>query len=97
MKSALSEPNIEAMRFMHAGMRLQVEVNLPNGTKSQATSRLIGYKKDDFILIEYPTSRDDEFDKIYLENAEIIVRAITETGFRDIVAFPLCQDSCRLC
>ena len=93
MKPAIPEPNIEAIRFMHAGMRLQVEVNLPNGTRSQATSRLIGYKKDDFILIEYPTSRDADFEKIYLENAEIIVRAITETGFRDIVAFKTRVDS----
>lgn len=87
MKTVKPENNIEPLKLMHIGMRLQVEVNLPNGKKSLATSRLIGYKINDFILIEYPTSRDTEFDKIFLENAEIIVRAITDTSFRDIVAF----------
>ncbi|MGF1757214.1 flagellar brake protein [Photobacterium sagamiensis] len=87
MKTARPKQDIDTLKLMHIGMRLLVEVNLPNGKKSQATSRLIGYKKDDFILIEYPTSRDTEFENIFLENAEIIVRAITETSFRDIVAF----------
>ena len=68
-------------------MRLLIEVILPNGTKAKASSRLIGYKKDDFILLEHPTGLDAGFDKVFLENASVIVRAITDSSFRDIVAF----------
>ncbi|WP_232784113.1 flagellar brake protein [Moritella sp. Urea-trap-13] len=87
MKITKPEPDIGALKLMHIGMRLLIEVILPNGIKSQATSRLIGYKKDDFILLEYPMGRDSGFDQVFLENASIIVRAITDTSFRDIVAF----------
>ena len=87
MNVTQAELDVDALKLMHIGMRLLIEVTFPNGTKSQATSRLIGYKKDAFILIEYPIGRDSGFDKIFLENANIIVRAITDTSFRDIVAF----------
>lgn len=87
MKVTQPDSDIDALKLMHIGMRLLIEVILPNGKKSQATSRLIGYKKDGFILLEYPMGRDSGFDKVFLENASIIVRAITDTSFRDIVAF----------
>ncbi|MCG7495289.1 flagellar brake protein [Vibrio sp. Of7-15] len=87
MTAVVLESNEEILKLMHVGMRVLVEVNCPNGVKSQATSYLIGYKKDEFILIDYPVSNDREFDKIFLENAELIIRAITDSSFRDIVAF----------
>lgn len=87
MKVTTAEPEIDALKLMHIGMRLLIEVVLPNGKKFKAASRLIGYKKDAFILLEYPMGLDAGFDKVFLENANIIIRAITDTGFRDIIAF----------
>jgi len=87
MNDTTSEQDIDALKLMNIGMRLLIEVVLPNGKKFKAASRLIGYKKDDFILLEYPMGLDSGFDKVFLENANIIVRAITDTGFRDIIAF----------
>ncbi|WP_237716174.1 flagellar brake domain-containing protein [Moritella dasanensis] len=87
MNVTTPEPDIDALKLMHIGMRLLIEVVLPNGTKFKAASRLIGYKKDDFILLEYPMGVAAGFEKVFLENANIIVRAITDTSFRDIVAF----------
>lgn len=87
MTAITPETDIDALKLMHVGMRLLIEVVLPNDTKFKAASRLIGYKKNDFILLEYPIGLAPGFDQVFLENADVIVRAITETSFRDIIAF----------
>lgn len=87
MKVAKQESDMDALQLMYVDMRLVIEVALPNNKKLKATSRLIGYKKDDFILIDYPADFDSGFGNPFLENAHIIVRAITDSGFRDIIAF----------
>ena len=80
-----AKPN--SLSLLQVGMRFVLDINLPNGTKYQATTRLIGYKKDEFILIDFPVSRDADFERIFLENTEVVLRAVTNTSFRDIVAF----------
>lgn len=87
MKVAKYEADMDALQLMYVDMRLVIEVSLPNNKKLKTTSRLIGYKKDAFILIDYPAGLDTGFGNPFLENANIIVRAITDSGFRDIIAF----------
>ena len=72
---------------MDIGGRVIIEVTCPNGQSAQASSRLIGFKKGHYVFIEYPQSPPLEFNKIYLEGAEVTFRSITNTIHRDVIAF----------
>ena len=80
-------PQQNSLSLLQVGMRFVLDFNLLNGNKYQATARLIGYKKDEFILIDFPISRETDFERTFLENTEVVLRAVTNTSFRDIVAF----------
>ncbi|MGR6862127.1 flagellar brake protein [Aliivibrio salmonicida] len=72
---------------MDIGGRVIIEVTCPNGQSAQANSKLIGFKKGHYVFIEYPQSPPLEFNKIYLEGAEVTFRSITNTTHRDVIAF----------
>ncbi|AZL85443.1 flagellar brake protein [Aliivibrio salmonicida] len=79
--------NQNVLNKMDIGGRVIIEVSCPNGQSAQATSTLIGFKKGQYIFIEYPSSTSLEFNKIYLEGAEVTFRAMTNTTLRDVIAF----------
>lgn len=72
---------------MDIGARVIIEITCPNGQSAQASSTLIGFKKGQYVFIEYPISPPLEFNKIYLEGAEVTFRSITNTTHRDVIAF----------
>lgn len=72
---------------MGIGARVIIEINTPNGQSVQAISTLIGFKKGQYIFVDYPVSPPLEFNKIYLEGAEVTFRSITNTIHRDVIAF----------
>ncbi|MBB1426790.1 flagellar brake protein [Shewanella sp. SG44-2] len=75
------------LRLIDIGMELFVEIHFANGKTVQSRSSLIGYQVGRFILIEYPNKGFSEAYQHMLVNAEIVVRAMTNSGFKDIVAF----------
>lgn len=79
--------NQNVLNQMDIGVRVIIEVSCPNGHSAQVNSHLIGFKKGHYIFIEYPSSPPPEFNKIYLEGAEITFRAITNTTHCDVIAF----------
>lgn len=79
--------NQNVLNKMDIGGRVIIEVTCPNGQSAQASSILIGFKKGQYIFIEYPASPPLEFNKIYLEGAEVTFRAVTNTTHRDVIAF----------
>ena len=79
--------NQNVLNKMDIGSRVIIEVTCPNGQSAQASSILIGFKKGQYIFIEYPASPPLEFNKIYLEGAEVTFRAVTNTTHRDVIAF----------
>ncbi|PQJ89726.1 flagellar brake protein [Aliivibrio sifiae] len=72
---------------MDIGARVIIEITSPNGQSAQASSTLVGFKKGQYIFIDYPISPPLEFNKIYLEGAEVTFRSITNTTHRDVIAF----------
>ncbi|MDD9174579.1 flagellar brake protein [Aliivibrio sp. S2TY2] len=72
---------------MDIGGRVILEVTCPNGQSAQVQSTLIGFKKGQYVFLEYPIAPPLEFNKIYLEGAEVTFRAITNTTHRDVIAF----------
>ncbi|MGI2169042.1 flagellar brake protein [Shewanella sp. MF05960] len=75
------------LRLIDIGMDLFIEIHFANGKKLQSRSSLIGYQINRFILIEFPTKDFSEAYQHMLANAEIVVRAMTNSGFKDIIAF----------
>lgn len=87
MKSAVNQSLYNDLRLVEVGMELFIEINFANGTKVQSKSCMIGFKVNKFILIDYPHKGISEAHQHMLNNAEVVVRAMTESGFKDIVAF----------
>lgn len=79
--------NQNVLNKMDIGGRVIIEVTCPNGQSAQASSILVGFKKGQYIFIDYPASPPLEFNKIYLEGAEVTFRAVTNTTHRDVIAF----------
>jgi nitrate reductase NapAB chaperone NapD len=75
------------LRLIDIGMELFIEIHFANGKTVQSRSSLIGYQVGRFILIEYPNKGFSEAYQHMLVNAEIVVRAMTNSGFKDIIAF----------
>jgi len=75
------------LRLIDIGMELFVEIHFANGKTVQSRSSLIGYQVGRFILIEYPNKGFSEGYQHMLVNTDIVVRAMTNSGFKDIVAF----------
>ncbi|WP_282109494.1 flagellar brake protein [Shewanella algicola] len=86
IKTPVSEL-LDDLRLIDIGMELFVEIHFANGKKVQSRSSLIGYQINRFLLIEYPTKDFSEAYQHMLANAEIVVRAMTNSGFKDIIAF----------
>ncbi|MGI2173136.1 flagellar brake protein [Shewanella ulleungensis] len=86
IKTPVSEL-LDDLRLIDIGMELFVEIHFANGKKVQSRSSLIGYQINRFILIEFPTKDFSEAYQHMLANAEIVVRAMTNSGFKDIIAF----------
>jgi len=79
--------NQNILNKMDIGGRVIIEVTCPNGHSAQANSTLIGFKKGQYVFIDYPQSPPLEFNKIYLEGANVTFRSITNTTHRDVIAF----------
>jgi c-di-GMP-binding flagellar brake protein YcgR len=87
MKNPISVTLYEDFRLIDIGMELFIEIHFANGKTVQSRSSMIGYQLERFILIEYPNKGFSEAYQYMLANAEIVVRAITNSGFKDIIAF----------
>ena len=87
MSNVSLSTNQNELKKMDIGGRVMIEVNCPNGKSAQVSSILIGFKKGQYIFIEYPSATSLEFNKIYLEGADVTFRAITNTTYRDVIAF----------
>lgn len=86
IKTPVSEL-LDDLRLIDIGMDLFIEIHFANGKKVQSRSSLIGFQINRFILIEFPTKDFSEAYQHMLANAEIVVRAMTNSGFKDIIAF----------
>mgnify|MGYP000459927423 CR=1 FL=1 len=78
---------VDGLRLIDIGMVLFIEIHFANGKKLQSRSSLMGYQINRFILIEFPTKDFSEAYQHMLANAEIVVRAMTNSDFKDIIAF----------
>ncbi|MUI53860.1 flagellar brake protein [Aliivibrio fischeri] len=87
MTSVSLSTNQNVLNKMDIGGRVIIEITCPNGQSAQANSQLIGFKKGHYVFIEYPSSPPLEFNKIYLEGADVTFRAITNTTHCDVIAF----------
>ncbi|WP_407334316.1 flagellar brake protein [Enterovibrio sp. 27052020O] len=86
MQSLKTEGSDNFYRLLAVGARLNIELS-DDPRKMQVASRLVGYRKDQFLLIDCPTGNDPIIERFYIPNNEIIVRAITDSEFRDVIAF----------
>ncbi|MEZ8143802.1 hypothetical protein A1OO_17045 [Enterovibrio norvegicus FF-33] len=86
MQSLKTEGSDSFYKLMEIGARLNIELS-DDPKKMQVASRLVGYRKEQFLLIDCPTGKDPFIERFYIPNNEIIVRAITDSEFRDVIAF----------
>lgn len=87
MTTPASAPIYGDLSLIDIGMDLFIEIHFANGKTVQSRSSMIGYQLGRFILIEYPNKGLSEAYQHMLVNAEIVVRAMTNSGFKDIIAF----------
>ncbi|MBB1318672.1 flagellar brake protein [Shewanella sp. SR43-4] len=87
MTTPASAPIYGDLSLIEIGMDLFIEIHFANGKTVQSRSSMIGYQLGRFILIEYPNKGLSEAYQHMLVNAEIVVRAMTNSGFKDIIAF----------
>ncbi|MGX9462257.1 flagellar brake protein [Shewanella sp. A14] len=87
MKTPVNASLYEDLRLIDIGMELFVEIHFANGKTVQSRSSMIGYQLGRFILIEYPNKGFSEAYQHMLAGAEIVIRAMTNSGFKDIIAF----------
>lgn len=87
MTTPASAPIYGDLSLIDIGMDLFIEIHFANGKTVQSRSSMIGYQLGRFILIEYPSKGLSEAYQHMLVNAEIVVRAMTNSGFKDIIAF----------
>ncbi|KKD61069.1 hypothetical protein RN22_07890 [Grimontia sp. AD028] len=73
-------------RLLSVGARLNIELS-DDPKKTQVTSRIVGYRKDQFLLIDCPNGQDPIIERFFIPNNELIIRAITDSEFRDVIAF----------
>ena len=87
MTTPASAPIYGALSLIDIGMDLFIEIHFANGKTVQSRSSMIGYQLGRFILIEYPNKGLSEAYQHMLVHAEIVVRAMTNSGFKDTIAF----------
>ncbi|WP_325895048.1 flagellar brake protein [Grimontia sp. NTOU-MAR1] len=73
-------------RLLSVGARLNIELS-DDPQKTQVTSRIVGYRKEQFLLIDCPYGQDPIIERFYIPNNELIIRAVTYSEFRDVIAF----------
>lgn len=86
MKTINTETSESFYRLLAVGARLNIELaDDPN--KVQVASRLVGYRKEQFLLIDCPSGQTPNLERFFIPNNELIIRAITDSEFRDVIAF----------
>lgn len=86
MKTIKTESSDSFYRLLSVGARLNLEL-ADDPKKMQVNSRLVGYRKDQFLLIDCPTGNTPNLERFFIPNNELIIRAITDSEFRDVIAF----------
>ena len=87
MKSDANLALYDDLRLIEVGMELFLQIKFANGKTVQTRSSMIGFHTGHFVLIAYPTKDFSEAYQHMLSNAEIIVRAMSNSGYKDIIAF----------
>lgn len=86
MKTINTDSSDNFYRLLSVGARLNIEL-ADDPKKMQVSSRLVGYRKDQFLLIDCPSGQMANLERFFIPNNELIVRAITDSEFRDVIAF----------
>ncbi len=86
MKTIKTESSDSFYRLLSVGARLNLEL-ADDPKKMQVNSRLVGYRKDQFLLIDCPSGNTPNLERFFIPNNELIIRAITDSEFRDVIAF----------
>ncbi|MGF1769778.1 flagellar brake protein [Enterovibrio makurazakiensis] len=86
MQSLKTEGSDSFYRLLAVGARLNIELS-DDPRKTQVVSRLVGYRKEQFLLIDCPSGQDPVIERFQIPNNEVIIRAVTDSEFRDVIAF----------
>ncbi|MDD1783149.1 flagellar brake protein [Enterovibrio sp. ZSDZ35] len=86
MQTIKTDASDSFYRLLSVGSRLSIELS-DDPKKTQVSSRLVGFRKEQFLLIDCPTGQDPIIERFYIPNNEIIIRAVTDSEFRDVIAF----------
>ncbi|KXF82416.1 flagellar brake protein [Enterovibrio coralii] len=86
MQTIKTDSSDNFYRLLSVGSRLSIELS-DDPKKTQLSSRLVGFRKDQFLLIDCPAGKDPIIERFYIPNNELIIRAVTDSEFRDVIAF----------